>query len=264
MNIERVDGLADSVLDGVASDEERAELERLVAGDAEARARVAERRELFETLRRVPAPLPPDDLRDAIMATIRSEMQPPRRHSETPNWRSFLARRPLLGWSYAVAAGLVIGSLATLGVLGKMGREPDRNAPIAGTMAAPAGAEQGLDHGRLDLPGGGLEAQTGSIGRRVRLRLEARASAPFEITIAFRPEELRLASIVPPESGSMSVEQSGGRVVLKSDREMNLEVNWDPRVPAASPLRIGSRASGKEETMMMAVSPKGRDSPAAP
>ncbi len=261
MSIDRLDWLADSVLDGVATAEERSEFERLVAADPNARARFEERRELFETLGRVLTPTPPDDLRDSILATIRNESRPMSRSSGVGNWRSLLARHPTLGLSYAVAAGLVIGSLITLATMGTINRAPGPNASISGTMGTPLGAEHSLDHARLDFPGGNLEAATSSFGRIVRLHLRGHASVPVELTIAFRPHELHLVSIVPPESGSMSITRSNGRLLLKTDREMNLEVNWDPRVPAASPLRIGCRVNGKEETMIMTVSPKGRDSP---
>ena len=256
MSLERVDRLADRVLDGEASPEERAELERLVARDSKARALVAERRSLFETLRRVPKRVPPDDLGDSILAAIRSERLTSRGRGRgwLGLWGSFMARRPGLGFSYALLAGWVVGSLTTLAVLGTLARKPEEGAPTSGTMANPA-AGQVVARGRLDLPGVRLGGETRLRGRVVRLHVGGHASGPAEITIMFSPEELRLESIVPPES-NLGIEITAGRVRLRGAGEMRLDLGWVSLVPAPRAVEVHGRADGKEEEMILPLSTK--------
>ncbi len=254
MSLERVDRLADRVLDGEASPEERAELERLVAGDSKARALVAERSSLFETLRRVPKREPPDDLGDSILAAIRSERVTSRGRGRLRLWGSFMARRPGLGFSYALLAGWVGGSLTTLAVLGTLARKPEEGAPTSGTMANPA-AGQVVARGRLDLPGVRLGGETRLRGRVVRLHVGGHASGPAEITIMFSPEELRLESIVPPES-NLGIEITAGRVRLRGVGEMRLDLDWVSLVPAPRAVEVHGRADGKEEEMILPLSTK--------
>ncbi len=254
MSLERVDRLADRVLDGEASPEERAELERLVAGDSKARALVAERSSLFETLRRVPKREPPDDLGDSILAAIRSERVTSRGRGLLRLWGSFMARRPGLGFSYALLAGWVVGSLTTLAVLGTLARKPEEGAPTSGTMANPA-AGQVVARGRLDLPGVRLGGETRLRGRVARLHVGGHASGPAEITIMFSPEELRLESIVPPES-NLGIEITAGRVRLRGVGEMRLDLDWVSLVPAPRAVEVHGRADGKEEEMILPLSTK--------
>jgi len=254
VSLERVDRLADRVLDGEASPEERAELERLVAGDSKARALVAERSSLFETLRRVPKREPPDDLGDSILAAIRSERVTSRGRGRLRLWGSFMARRPGLGFSYALLAGWVVGSLTTLAVLGTLARKPEEGAPTSGTMANPA-AGQVVARGRLDLPGVRLGGETRLRGRVVRLHVGGHAYGPAEITIMFSPEELRLESIVPPES-NLGIEITAGRVRLRGVGEMRLDLDWVSLVPAPRAVEVHGRADGKEEEMILPLSTK--------
>jgi len=256
VSLERVDRLADRVLDGEASPEERAELERLVAGDSKARALVTERRSLFETLRRVPKREPPDDLGDSILAAIRSERLTSRGRGRgwLGLWGSFMARRPGLGFSYALLAGWVVGSLTTLAVLGTLARKPEEGAPTSGTMTNPA-AGQVVARGRLDLPGVRLGGETRLRGGVVRLQLRGRASVPAEITIMFSPDELRLESVPPPQS-DQGIEITAGRVRLRGAGEMKLDLDWAHLVPVARPLEVQGRVDGREAEMILPVSTK--------
>lgn len=265
MSVERIDELADSVLDGEASAEERAELERLLAENPEAKARVAERRALFETLRGVPRRSPPEDLRDSILTAIRIEGSGAHRSGPHGGRHPLLARHPSLALGYALVAGLVIGSITTLAVRGNMVRKPGDGTPIAGTMAPPGSAGGTVIHGSsFALRGADYRAETRWNDRGIVLLLSGRSSKPIDFTIEYKPEELRLSSILPPASADLGVEHSKGRLQIRGSGEMSLELSWLPLVPAPRALGIVGRIEDKEETMILAVSPRTRDSPRGP
>src|SRR5262245_30814383 len=104
MNNLEFDRLANSVLDGSASDDERAAFERHLRAEPAARERLAAWEDMFETLRSVPASEPPEGLHYAILRAIRSEPAP------VPAWRtvwsSLFARRPAMTLAYATAFGI--------------------------------------------------------------------------------------------------------------------------------------------------------------
>jgi len=72
--------LMHAVLDGAATEEESAELERVLAADASARAQFEELRRLFDVLASVPQVAPPAGFADEVMSALRrtSESDPRR------------------------------------------------------------------------------------------------------------------------------------------------------------------------------------------
>jgi hypothetical protein len=258
VSVERFEWLADCVLDGEATAEERAELDRLLAQDPSGRARLAEREELFDTLRRVPRRAPPDDLRDAVLAAIRVE-SPPVRHEERRDPRSsFFGRHPWLGFGYATAAGLVIGSLITLAVVGALGRGPGRDLPAAGTMA-PADAHVVATRA-LDLPNARFEAEARTGDRVTIVRLSGSSASPAEVELEYEPDQLRLASVLPAEPGDFRIERSAGRVRLTSTGPLHVELRWIPSSMAPSPISIRGRTEEHEVTVSLPIDPRTRES----
>lgn len=96
--------LMHAVLDGEASSEEEARLERLLDDDPDARAQFEELRELHQLLARTPSVEPPSDLTESIASRISLPRSLPGSAAAAPKprWMRYAA---------AVAVGFVLGGL---------------------------------------------------------------------------------------------------------------------------------------------------------
>jgi hypothetical protein len=247
MNANEFDRLVNGVLDGSASEDERAALERHLSADPSARARLAAWEGMFATLASVPQPDVPDGLRQQILAAVRRADRP------APAWRraleSLVTRRPTMALAYAGAFGLIAGSIVSLIAIGAIGRDP-RLAPTSGTMSRPATApDAGTEVGRSTVEAGGIrfDARATRAGDEVRLVVgpDGPPPAPADLTIEFDPAELGITSVAPPEGGA-ALSVTSGRIEVPSFTGGRLEIRWKSRVSRPAPIHVTARAGEQQ------------------
>lgn len=234
--------LMDRVLDGMATAEERAEVERLQASDPEARRRMEQRALLFETLRSVPRVEPPVGFRAGIASMIARE--PARARTIGESLRAWFTFGPVQRRAIAFA-GFAVGSLVTIATVALVSRGPGGVLPIAGTMTRPdgrIGSRVGFD--RIEVGGGRFDAETFVSGRKVRLVVRGRADVATDLTVAFDEEELQFRSFEPLE-GDTQVQMGAGRAHISGRGHTVIALGWESRVSNPGPIRVTARAGGE-------------------
>lgn len=248
--------LVDSMLDGAATDDERATVERRMAEDPAIRAEVDARRSMFEALNRVPELDPPGDLHADILRSVRAI---PR--TATPRWsdawRSLFANRPALAISYTLAAGIVVGTLSTLATMGSLGRGPGAQS-VSGAMA-PVGEPLAAE--RLEVSGGALDVNTQAESGAVRLSVRGRVAGPMAVAIDYDPAELKVGTVDWNDSSAGEAEIKPGRVRLIDRDDVNLTLRWVRLVPNPSPIRVEVRSGAGERHVTLAVTPSRNRAP---
>src|SRR5512134_119424 len=106
MRDDRLNELLNAELDADLDSAGRAELERLLAGSAEARARRDELRRVVDALAHIKAVEPPAELRDAVLNALRpgaAKVVPFRGARVQPRWMPYAG---------ALAAGVALGAIS--------------------------------------------------------------------------------------------------------------------------------------------------------
>jgi hypothetical protein len=133
VNLDAIDDLIQTVLEGDASPVDTARLEQLVATDPRVRERLAELSLAFEALSQGPQlEAPPDDLRASILAEIRRQHSPATKRAGSP------ALRPGFSW-FRLALPLAACAAAVI-VLVWNGQSPPpipAGGSTSGTMGVP-------------------------------------------------------------------------------------------------------------------------------
>lgn len=164
MNRESLDDLIQTVLDGDATGQQRVQLAHLLETDANARTRHAELEVAFEALAGVKPAEAPADLRDNILAEIRSAAAA--RNARPQRAASLPTRRPAFSW-FRLALPIAACAAAAV-VLVWNAKKPlvlSSDSGTSGTMAASG-------------PSGSLSL--GPAGRAVKLHWRA-AGSDFQL-----------------------------------------------------------------------------------
>ncbi len=242
MNDERLEHLMDLALDGEANDQERAALERHLDNVPGARERMVQRRALFETLERVPRRGPPLGLRDSVLTAIRRE--PVRPVGRWEALQGLLRRRPL---PYAVAGSFVLGSLATLLVVGLNGTSPQRES-LSGAMIHPAVKVASVP---LGIEGAHLEVVSRRSESELLLDIGGSLTEPGEIVITFDGNELVPTGMTPPRTTDSRLEASAGRTRIAAQGDIAIRLSWQPRVARTQPVRVSLRVGDRETQALL-------------
>ncbi|HEY2954128.1 MAG TPA: hypothetical protein VGK89_02625 [Candidatus Eisenbacteria bacterium] len=255
MNSETLERLMNDVLDGVATPEERALLERHLETDPAARARHRELQGVFELLARVPMEDPPPELRTevslALAASSRTHGPARRAPAWTESMRAAFVRRPGLGAASAFAAGALAVAIAVLALTRSLGPAAP-GLPVSGTMARPApGPESLLDTREARVEGATFTITTRRGGDPWTVELAVRAAAPTEIELEFDPERLAVEDV--HWSAPAEVHATPGRVRLGAGADVRYRLAFrargEPSADLSATLRSG-KGSAKEVLRM--------------
>lgn len=252
MKADEFDQLVNSVLDGSASDDERASLERRLHAEPAARAQLASWERLFETLRATPRPEPPAEIRHRILAAVRRESAPAT--SWRSAWEAFIGRRPAVALAYATAFGVVAGSVISLTASGVLSPGAP-TAPVSGTMSRPGPADVPAAEWS-SLPASGVAFRTWREGDVLHFEGRADGVEPFELELAFDPAALRVAAILTPDHPASRAAFEPGRVRISGSGKSQVEVRWAVLQPAAAPIQVTARSGASEERATIAVTPE--------
>lgn len=217
MTSERLHDLIQADLDGALSAADRAELARALLQDPEARRLHGQMQRTDRLLREVPAAEPPARLRDSILAgTARRAAAPGR-------WRRLS--------TYRVAAAFV-GGLLVVGAAYFLG---DGRAPGSGLQGSLAAPQQ---HVSLLAEGMSVDAALRRDGGRMRLELEASATAPGEVVVRFDAA----ATTFTGSAGEASVAAAPGSVTVPLATGSHVTAL---EFSAAAPIRLELHAGGQ-------------------
>jgi hypothetical protein len=206
---ERYVELVHTEVDGELSHGQRAELERRLLADPEARRYRDEMRGVVDALSRIEEVEPPPDLRPSILGVVgvRDEMP-------GPGASVAIARMsPTARYAAAVAAGLILG-VAGAQLASDRSATPDV-AELVGTMAGRQGVPPTIvDRTELDLPGISGSVDMYEVGSTLVVEFDLASQQPIDVVVACDGRTARI-------SGLGTRDQPGGHyaIALASPRD---------------------------------------------
>jgi hypothetical protein len=238
MNDDALEQLMHDVLDGVATAEQRAELERRLASDPSARERYRSLEAVFETLGRVSMVEAPGDLHPGLMRALDGE---PRREG---GWIAALAdafrARPAPAFAMAAVSVVALGLLLWSGAARRdafLAGDP----PVTGTMARPQAAAAAA-----------LESGTA----RVRIALDARRGALVATLSGSAPAGAELRFVLRAEPDAVTLDGRGAELAAGDAPEI-LVLRLADDVDAV--LRIEAPVAMAGELLVSLVTAEGAD-----
>ena len=227
MKPSRYEAAMHRVLDGEATPEETAALQRALAADSELRARFEELQRLFSALEAVAAVEPPAQFRDEVIRHIRERGPLPKTFTQRfaavlRSWREHLS--PQL--AYAFVAGGIVG-IALFGALdGRFGGGLDGGSP--GTMLPLDDSRSFRVVDAVDLRATGFEgvvrtkAREGSLVAEIEVSTSAAATVEldYDARLSVAGVEPAGASTVSLEPGRIRVELPGSAPALGPSRSL--------------------------------------------
>jgi hypothetical protein len=190
VNPHQIDEVIDDVLDGVATPDQAAWLERKLAADSGARARYEDRKMLFQALDPGEMVDPPSDLAWSVMRAVRGEMPAgSKRRGWIASFQDSVARRPALGWAYAIGSVAALVALAFVTITNRTPAQSGGSLPISGTLAP---SDEGGPWVQVDeslLEAGESRGRIALLERGASLMatVEAHSSGPVSITVEYDP-----------------------------------------------------------------------------
>lgn len=166
-------------VDGRATPDQQETLRAALARDPKLRAEHARLVEVVEALHRLPGVEPPATLRAEILAGLHSEALRPVTGR----------RRPLWAWmpyGYAAAAGLLLGVVGTLWLVGHPALDVESSQPGAGATMAPVTAPAAQKDAEFEpISGPGLVGRRSitADGGATRVVIEFEAAGPVDVDL---------------------------------------------------------------------------------
>ena len=229
--------LANAVLDGTATPEQRAALEAELEADAGARDQFHTLEIAFGALAHTPPLAPPAELKSRIMMAIRAERDRPRAGTRLLSGLSQLfTLRLASAFATGCAAGILVWVLAT------ENHGSTAGLPTSGAMMPPAQGERignGITLG-AGMAHATIEARRG--GSVIEAVISARANGPAELILQHDPA-LAPDGIDPLGSTPRQVSFAPGRVALQFSGELSCTLRF--RGASTSPLRVAIQAGDK-------------------
>jgi len=238
---EHTRGLIHSELDGENTASDSESLESRLAGDDEARSYFDAMKALSVTLASLPEAEPPGELRNAITETLRAT-QTAASDAALPAPRP----RPLLKYSYAFAAGVLLASVAFLLTPRSEPRDYDVTA-LVGTMggAAAPGASVPANLTRVDLD---VIEGTVSLFREYGMlvvEFDMHSRQAVEIVAALGHPSVRLRGIATMEGDIVSVSTIGNDVTVSNDGRHRYALMLDGASDGAARINLQFRSDGR-------------------
>jgi hypothetical protein len=247
MSEAELDRIMDDVLDGVATSEQAAWLDKKLAGDPQARSRFERRKELFGLLGRGHAMVEaPADLAPAVMREIRAGSRPAKARPGLPSWlHETFGRRRGIGWAYAVGAA---AALVALAVMTRM----DRNAlgskgwlPVTGTMAPAGPGESGAPVNQARIEAGSSHAgiELFRQGEVLLVRIETHSTKPLGVELEYDPAAVSAALFDGPH-GLEFRQASPGVIQYSPSGDVMARVRLTPLAKSDTQVRVTLESEG--------------------
>lgn len=244
-NQERFEHLADQVLDGNATADERSELSRILTADPAARHEYSEMESLFTDLRAMPRRAAPPDLLPATLAALNATARPGvRRTGWLGSLLGWLAPRPTLRYGAVFAAGAIASALFLAGI---RGGDSGLN-PTDGTLMPGAGGSAPVE---LATPAGVLTASIQPEHGTWVVVVHGDLAAPATLTIE---HDQRLLGIEPPAGASGSL--APGVLTLVLGGRTSVRITLDAESGAGAPVRLHLAAGDDSARATLEVHPQ--------
>ena len=176
--------LANRVIDGVESDQDREALNAVIDRSVARRLEFEQLSAVVSVLDAVRPVEPPEGLRNRILAAMPREAPAGARARQISVWqqiKEFTAGRPAYALAYAVTMGLVVGLIGLAAVIGGTGIGD--GSPTMGTMARASEAFAVADESELN--GAGIQAKASLLIRDAEfvLVVEVESDEPVEVVV---------------------------------------------------------------------------------
>jgi len=215
-------------IDGELGERESAELERFLAGNAEARDRFAALRDLADGLDRTTEVMPPAELRARVLSAIRT---PSPGFRIPASWRRY---------GYALAAGVILGVVAYhWGVTS--GVDP---GDVSGSMAAPTVRPAVLDEVAFDFVGGTGSARVERAADGLAVVVEIDSAQAVDAAIELSGEEVDFLGFRADTGEAVSLQAAGGSVSWSQSGRQRVVVLLENRARTAATIALELSASG--------------------
>jgi hypothetical protein len=230
-------------LDGRASPSDRARLNELLAGDAEAREEHRRLRSLRDLLATIPPEVPPANLGTRIIRALRAERSKTA-GSRWPLLSFWPGGRVVIPYAYAAAAGAAI---AVVGLHFFPGGGPFVPDAVEREAAATIGsAPVGTESGRLVLSGGNVQgsATLRTLDDGLALDVELPAHGDLSVHLGFDPASVKFVGIANRTGGIDHIQIADGTVSWSQSQPQKVTVFVVPRSPAGSRVDVRFTEAG--------------------
>lgn len=216
MTSDRREELLSAALDGDLNDEERAELDALLA-DNEGRQVANDYTELHSLLGKLAAATPPESLHDLIAGQVQL---PAAAAPKKQGWQWLF---PGIRYAVAVAAG-AMAAVAVLTVDPTIGNAP--TGALTGSMAPAAATSGTAPAASYEFAGNGVDGRASLSWREsseLLLDLEFSAARPVEIAVSFGSHRLRVETFSGLDEGVESISLEDGTLAVRAQGRRRLQ-----------------------------------------
>ena len=243
MNDRELERLMNDKLDGVATPEDSERLSRALESREDVRIEYRKLGGVFAALSRVEMEEPPSDLKQNIMARIRTQAET---GAAREGWLESIAAafrgRPGYRSAYSFAAGAALGLLAFALLSGNLVIRPGADSrPFTGAMVPPPdrATYQRISSRDFPLRDGHVLVETLSGKGLVLARITARAPRGTDLVLSFDPGAWSAEGVAQHPAGN-EVILGFGRLSVRMQQfgESQYLLYLARRGPAGSPLRI--------------------------
>jgi hypothetical protein len=200
MSDRELDQIMNDVLDGVATSEQAAWLEKRLAADPAARERFDRHSRLFRVLEVKGAMVEaPGDLAPAILGEVRRLPRPAR--AAIGSWvREAFGRRRRLGWAYAIGACAALVALAVMTRIDRQALGVRGWLPATGTMAPAGPGQSGAPINQASITAGSSKARVELFkqGEGLLVRIETHSAQPLGVELEYDPAAISAAKFEGP------------------------------------------------------------------
>ncbi len=197
LNRRDLEEVIQDVLDGVASADEIAWLERRRAEDPTAQSLYERRKGLFQVLAQVEELPAPADLSASVLSALPAKSRP---RPGGRRWLSVLPGAPsprISRWAIPFAAGVAAGVVLMVALTGSPALRSREGLQTAGTMAAPSASRPAAAQDSEELTVGATRVAASIMlnGDSLIAHLECRATEEAQITIEYDPAVIAATSL---------------------------------------------------------------------
>lgn len=250
-------------IDGATTPQESAHLREYLATNAEAEKLYADLTKLTRILDEVKQVDPPSHLKQKIMDSIQFHIVSPKsRESLFTNLFRFTTARARGGYAFALAAGMLIGLVATSWFSANNNQTSSLDpAQLTGTIVT-GDFDRGfdiIDSREIESQGvtGNIEIRSGQA--MLLVELVVNSTAPAEILIRFDPNNLSFYGFRRHQLQPQGISTGAGFVQMTHTGNNVYTLVFEDRSPSLSPISIGIRTAGGQFEELLRTGPISND-----
>lgn len=270
MKDDHLESLMQLVLDGEATAEERAMLDRALADDPSQIARYDELKSVFSALASVQMVEPPADLAEETERLLGDEAQNPSAAGEIhlaepaepagifDALLGVFRLRPGRAFVFSLASGAALGAIVVAAFMGLLGAGTG-DSRLAAQMASPSQATlQAIDQKTLEMGTSKIAVTTRLGASAVEAALEVSSVDPIEIEVAFDPDGQPLHGIALEGPGVAGLQRGPGNIAIHNQGAARYVLRFAHGAGAGQSIRVTLESNGVLKQEVIRSSPGGR------